>query len=260
MDLIRWLPGGYYLATRYSTPLDRAGYLVKYWLPFPLFLHALQPDGRWWHWAQFLFLAAFMGVYDAGCLYNDAWSADAEARPLRRGDGTPLPRARHLAFRIAVAAAATALALATIAWSGGNVLAAALLLAALALVFSLHNALPERARIGTFTLLYLLKGGVFLLPFCTLPPPDAQRPYLAFTALYAALYLPAYVLRKLRLLDGSPKLRHRLGFVLPTKIAMLAGFVAWDHRLWTVLAVVVGGTAAQWAARRLAGISTGAPG
>jgi hypothetical protein len=259
VDLIRWLPGGYYLATRYSTPMDRLGYLVKYWLPFPLILSTTVPGIPWWHWSQFLALAAFLSVYDVFCLRNDAWSADAEQRPLRRTDGTTLPRTAHLRRRIAVAIPTVVASVSATSLSGGRLLPSVAFLAALAIVFALHNVLPERARIATFFALYLLKGGVFLFGWCPTPPPREIAAYLVFTVLYAAIYLPTYTLRKLDLLSGRPRLRRWLSFVLPSKIALLAGLVLWDPRLWTVPAVVLGGTVAQWVARRLGKIATGAP-
>lgn len=259
MALIRWLPGGYYLATRYSTPLDRAGYLVKYWLPFPVLLWTLDPSGAWWHWTQFLSLAAFLAVYDAFCLYNDVWSAATEAHPLERFDGTTLPRSVHLRRRILVAAATSGIALAATAATGGTATAQALFLVVLGLVFALHNALPERGRIGTFFGLYLLKGGVFLCPRLPSPFPADLLPYLWFTFLYGAIYLPSYTLRKFHLLAGRPGLLRWLSFVLPLKTALLAGLVVWNPRLWTVPAIVFGGTVAQWAARKIGGIATGTP-
>lgn len=259
MDLIRWLPGAYYLATRYSTPLDRVGYLVKYWLPFPMLLWALAPSPLWWHWTQFLSLAAFLALYDAFCLYNDAFSSATEDRPLRRTDGTDLPRSAHLRRRVAVAVATAATSLGATALAGGDVVSQALFLSVLCGVFALHNALTERARIGTFLGLYLLKGGVFLVPWMPAPfPPDLQ-PYLWFTFLYAAIYLPSYTLRKFHLLADRPGLVRWLSFVLPLKTALLAGLVVWNPRLWTVPAIVLGGTFAQWVARKLGGLATGSP-
>lgn len=259
MGLIRWLPGGYYLATRYSTPLDRAGYLVKYWLPFPVLLWTLDPTPSWWHWSQFLSLAAFLAVYDAFCLRNDAWSADSETHPLRRTDGTELPRGRHLRRRILVASATAGASLAATWATGGTWAAQALFLVALCGVFGLHNALPERWRIGTFLGLYLLKGGVFLTPRLPWPFPDGLVPYLWFTLLYGAIYLPSYTLRKYHLLADRPGLLKWLSFVLPLKTALLAGLVAWNPRLWTVPAIVLAGTVAQWGARKVGGIATGTP-
>lgn len=259
MDVIRWLPGGYYLATRYSTPMDRLGYLVKYWLPFPLILSVTVADIPWWHWSQFLALAAFLSVYDVFCLHNDAWSAESEQRPLRRTDGTPLPRASHLLRRVAVAIPTVFASLMATTLSGGRLLPSLAFIASLAIVFALHNILPERARVATFFALYLLKGGVFLFGWCPAPPPRELATYVVFTVLYAAIYLPTYTLRKFDLLAESPRLRRWLSFVLPPKIALLAGLVLWDPRLWTVPAVVLGGTAAQWLARRVGNIATGAP-
>lgn len=259
MALIRWLPGAYYLATRYSTPLDRAGYLVKYWLPFPVLLWTLDPSGAWWHWTRFLSLAAFLAVYDAFCLYNDAWSASSEAHPLVRTDGTALPKSVHLRRRILVATLTSVATVAAIAASGGTATAQIVFLSVLCLVFALHNALPERGRIGTFFGLYLLKGGVFLAPGFPWPFPAELVAYLWFTFLYAAIYLPSYTLRKFHLLAGKPGLLRWLSFVLPLKTTLLAGLVAWNPRLWTVPAIVFGGTVAQWAARKIGGIATGSP-
>ncbi len=259
MGMTRWLPGSYYLATRYSTPLDRVGYLVKYWLPFPVLLWALEPSGSWWHWAQALSLVAFLAIYDAFCLYNDAWSAATEEHPLRRGDGTEIPKRAHLRNRIAIAVATTLASIAATAISGGTAVAQTLFLSGLCLVFARHNALPERARIGTFFGLYLLKGGVFLVPWLPTPFPSTLVPYLWFTVLYGAIYLPSYTLRKFHLLADHPRVLGWFSFVLPLKTLLLAGLVVWNPRLWPVPAIVFGGTIAQWATRKLGGIATGTP-
>ena len=183
------VPGTYYYATRYEYHFERMAHLLKFWGTYIL-AFAFMADGAVDLTRIALLLIAWLAIYDIKSRQNDAVAASETSgaerlkqRPLESSLSFFVPR---VAFSVGAVALLVALNPAAGLYSAG-------LLVVLIICFSLHNLLAPRRRGISFYVLYLLKGA---LPLAAIPEAGVSTLYFTFCVLFAATYLPKYVLLK----------------------------------------------------------------
>ena len=245
-------PGRYYLSTRYDGIIDSVSYLIKFWIPYILvsqiLWHSIEYHSYGQYTLSFLLWIGHMSAYDYFCFINDTKSTSIEANPSFRHSLITINQIRTTGL-ISVLLLCLGSLLCGITIQSATYIV--LYYFFLAITFTAHNHAGSLFRLLTFTLLYVIKGLIFV-PFLNLNYLHFSRliQYLLFCLLYSIINLPSYTIKKFNLLSSNPKIRKFASTTLIYKLALIGGFGLYN-RMFLIIGIPIAlGTLCQHLVRK----------
>jgi len=213
---MRFLPGRYYLESRYNSNLAYfLLYICKYWGTIALF-YLISSDVDFELNDALLFLLSlflYFAVYDYFCFVNDQ---EPGALTVRTGD---IVSKKDVIFQVSF------VSLIGLAFFGDAFITPILVCVLISFIFHLHNKVSEKTRVITYFLLYIVK------PFLFFQATKLEAiPVFIFAALYAFSYVPYYFVKKFRLTWPNKIFKFCLSGII-LKITLLTLFLPYNLEL-----------------------------